>query len=172
MEAEHGSNVFCLAISQDNQRIFSGGNDLQTIIHDTKLQVLNSAKQQRKLQLFCLFSRAKPVDYFLHEKPVYGISLQPGSQNIFATACDDGKLRVFDMRCSVSAETILASKRSPFHSIMFHPIEGRLVASASAKDGPELWDLRNPLTYCMKFLHLFAKCINFLINKVPSPLSQ
>jgi WD repeat-containing protein 22 len=49
MEAEHGSNVFCLAISQDNQRIFSGGNDLQTIIHDTKLQVLNSAKQQRKL---------------------------------------------------------------------------------------------------------------------------
>lgn len=36
MEAEHGSNVFCLAISVDNERIFSGGNDLQTIIHDTK----------------------------------------------------------------------------------------------------------------------------------------
>ncbi|KZS20357.1 Serine/threonine-protein phosphatase [Daphnia magna] len=125
MEAEHGSNVFCLAISVDNERIFSGGNDLQTIIHDTK--------------------SSKPVDYFLHENPVYGVSLQPSSQSVFATACDDGKLRVFDMRCSVSAEIVLASKRSPFHSIMFHPIEGRIVASASAKDGPELWDLRNPL---------------------------
>ena len=90
--------------------------------------------------------RAKPVDYFLHEKPVYGITLQPGNQNIFATACDDGKLRIFDMRSSTSPEIILASKRSPFHSIMFHPNEGRIVASASAKDGPELWDVRNPLT--------------------------
>lgn len=81
---------------------------------------------------FCF--RGKPIDYFLHEKPVYGLSLQPGSQSIFATACDDGKLRVFDMRCSVSEESILASKRSPFHSIMFHPIEGRIVVSASAKD--------------------------------------
>lgn len=47
---------------------------------------------------------------------------------------------------STTAETIIASKRSPFHSLMFHPLEGRIVASASIKDGPELWDLRNPLT--------------------------
>ena len=37
MEAEHGSNVFCLSVSCDNSRVFSGGNDFQTIVHDAKL---------------------------------------------------------------------------------------------------------------------------------------
>lgn len=34
MEAEHGSNIFCLAINPANSRIFSGGNDQRIIIHD------------------------------------------------------------------------------------------------------------------------------------------
>lgn len=35
MHAEHSSNVFCLSFSQDNNQIFSGGNDEQVIIHNT-----------------------------------------------------------------------------------------------------------------------------------------
>lgn len=36
MEAEHGSNVFCLVITNDKERIISGGNDYQVIVHDSK----------------------------------------------------------------------------------------------------------------------------------------
>ena len=35
MEAEHSSNVFCLALNSNSTQIFSGGNDEQVIIHDT-----------------------------------------------------------------------------------------------------------------------------------------
>ena len=42
MEAEHSSNIFCLAINPDNSRIYSGGNDQKIIIHDmhTYLQTI------------------------------------------------------------------------------------------------------------------------------------
>ena len=90
------------------------------------------------------------MDYYLHEKAVYGVSLQPSNANVFATACDDGQLRIFDSRCCTGdgsdESTVLAKKRWPFHSVQFHPSEDRIVASANAKDGPELWDLRSPLT--------------------------
>ena len=36
MNAEHLSNVFCLAMTNDNHRIMSGGNDEQIIIHDSQ----------------------------------------------------------------------------------------------------------------------------------------
>lgn len=37
MEGEHRSNVFCLAVSPDNSKVISGGNDHLAIIHDTNM---------------------------------------------------------------------------------------------------------------------------------------
>lgn len=36
MAAQHLSNIFCLSITPDNSRIYSGGNDDQVIVHDTQ----------------------------------------------------------------------------------------------------------------------------------------
>ena len=36
MDAEHASNIFCLAFSNDRERLYSGGNDEQVIEHDTE----------------------------------------------------------------------------------------------------------------------------------------
>lgn len=33
-----------------------------------------------------------------HEKPIYGISIQPEHDNILATAGDDGRVLIFDIR--------------------------------------------------------------------------
>lgn len=103
--------------------------------------------QKRNSTFYCTIqvnqlssSRAKPLDYFLHEKPIYGLSIQPGNPNVFATSSEDGKVRIFDSRAS--SQDVLASRRSPVHSVMFHPTDGTIVAMASAKDGTELLDLR------------------------------
>lgn len=34
MRTNHGSNIFCLTFDSHNERIFSGGNDDQVLIHD------------------------------------------------------------------------------------------------------------------------------------------
>ncbi len=36
MKTQHNSNIFCLAWDNENQRIFSGGNDHQVIVHDVE----------------------------------------------------------------------------------------------------------------------------------------
>lgn len=122
MEAEHGSNVFCVSIAPERDRIVSGGNDFQVIVHDS--------------------STRKPLDYFLHEKPVYGISIQPLNSNVFATSSEDGKVRIFDTRAA--SQDVLVERRSPIHSVMFNPREPQILAIASAKEGAELLDLRIP----------------------------
>ena len=38
------------------------------------------------------------MDVFLHDDAVYGISVNPENSNVFATACDDGRILVYDMR--------------------------------------------------------------------------
>jgi WD repeat-containing protein 22 len=40
----------------------------------------------------------QPLDYFLHEEPVYGISVHPLNPDLFVTACSDGRLLLYDMR--------------------------------------------------------------------------
>jgi WD repeat-containing protein 22 len=40
----------------------------------------------------------QPLDYFLHEEPVYGLSVHPANADIFVTACSDGRLLLYDMR--------------------------------------------------------------------------
>ena len=38
------------------------------------------------------------VDWFLHEEPVYGLSVQPDRTDTFVTASSDGRLLLYDMR--------------------------------------------------------------------------
>lgn len=154
---------------------------------------------------------------FLHDDAVYGISVNPENSNVFATACDDGRILVYDMReppatgistdvsysftlihvkydfilptctctsmfilhgigtymyswvqmlisgvlhhffssiCNsayllyvfiIAADAIcLASYSSSMHAVMYNPVEARLIATANAKEGLGLWDVRKP----------------------------
>lgn len=38
----------------------------------------------------------------------------------------------------------LANYPSAFHSVMFNPVEPRLLATANSKEGVGLWDIRKP----------------------------
>lgn len=38
----------------------------------------------------------------------------------------------------------LTKVSSPFHSVMFHPIEPRLVVTSNSKEGVATWDVRMP----------------------------
>lgn len=39
----------------------------------------------------------------------------------------------------------LAQYKTPFHSVMFNPVEPRMLATANAKEGVSMWDVRKPL---------------------------
>ncbi|KAF4528141.1 hypothetical protein B566_EDAN011157 [Ephemera danica] len=112
MRAQHISNIFCLGYNSTNTKIFSAGNDDQVIVHDA--------------------ITGDPTDYFLHEQPVYGLSIDPLNDNVFASACDDGQ------------SFCMASYPTAFHGVMFNPMEPRLIATANSKEGVGLWDVRKP----------------------------
>lgn len=96
------------------------------------------------------------VDVFLHEKPVYGLSLDPLNDQIFSSAGEDGRILVFDLRLS-SEVMCVAKYRSPFHAVNFHPMDGSLIITANAKEGAALWDLRKPKKFVFDvfFLEFF-----------------
>ena len=48
--------------------------------------------------MYHLIIRRKPLNYFRHERVVHSIALNYECNSLFATACDDGKIRVFDTR--------------------------------------------------------------------------
>jgi len=132
MEAEHRSNIFCLGFDSDNTRIYSGGNDEQVIVHDMITK--------------------KPLDYFPHEEPVYGLSVHPANHNLFLTACSDGRVLLYDTRQRVGEEPImLAGYSHAFHAVAFNPTEPRLVVTANQKHGIGLWDLRKPGRVVMEY---------------------
>lgn len=78
---------------------------------------------------------------FLHNKPVYGISVDTTNDSIFATAGEEGSIIVFDLRIGSEVLT-LPKSRAPFHAVEFHPLDGNYLVTANGKDGAELWDLR------------------------------
>ncbi len=45
------------------------------------------------------------MDVFLHEEAVYGISVDPINDNVFASACDDGRVVLYDVRAPASEGT-------------------------------------------------------------------
>lgn len=132
MKAQHVSNIFCLGYDNSKTKIFSAGNDDQVIVHDLQTcDVLN---------------------FFLHGKPVYGLSIHPHNDNVFASACDDGRILIYDIRVSGAMETFcLAQYKTPFHSVMFNPVEPRMIATANAKEGVSMWDIRTPLSPMLRY---------------------
>ncbi|KAF7397304.1 hypothetical protein HZH68_008526 [Vespula germanica] len=132
MKAQHVSNIFCLGYDNSKTKIFSAGNDDQVIVHDLQTcDVLN---------------------FFLHEKPVYGLSIHPHNDNVFASACDDGRILIYDIRGAGAMETFcLAQYKTPFHSVMFNPVEPRMLATANAKEGVSMWDVRKPLRPVLRY---------------------
>ncbi|XP_044599118.1 DDB1- and CUL4-associated factor 5 isoform X1 [Cotesia glomerata] len=132
MKAQHNSNIFCLGYDSSNSKIFSGGNDDQVIVHD--------------------LTTGDPLEFFLHEKPVYGLSVHPDDDNIFSSACDDGRVLVYDIRNHSSSESLcLAQYKTPFHSVMFNPVEPRQLATANAEEGVSMWDIRKPLKSLLRY---------------------
>ncbi|XP_065081570.1 uncharacterized protein LOC135704072 [Ochlerotatus camptorhynchus] len=130
MNKQHLSNIFCLGIDGHNSRIFSGGNDDVVIVHDTKTR--------------------ESVDVFLHSKPVYGLSIDPSNDSIFATAGEDGKILIFDLRDG--SDVMCVSRcRSPYHAVMHHPLDAGFIVTANAKEGASLWDLRAPKMPTIRF---------------------
>jgi len=142
MEAEHRSNIFCLGLDHGFTRIYSGGNDDQVIVHDIQTK--------------------QPLDYFLHEEPVYGLSVQPETSDLFVTACSDGRILLFDMRQPPTAEPLMVTGCShPFHAVQFNPVEPRLLATANTKQGISLWDIRRPNHALVKYESRSSMSVRF-----------
>ncbi len=38
------------------------------------------------------------LDVFTHEEAVYGLSVDPVNDSVFASACDDGRILIYDIR--------------------------------------------------------------------------
>lgn len=65
---------------------------------------------------------------------------------MFATAGEDGRVLMFDLRSS--SETMCLAKaratNSPFHAVQYNPLNSNFVATANAKEGAALFDIRVP----------------------------
>lgn len=103
---------------------------------------------------------------FLHEKPVYGLSINPQNDNVFASAGEDGRILIYDIREPTTTgkysslyflhffnifffvePLCLAKYKTAFHAVMFNPIDPRFVATANTEEGIALWDNRKPRQY-------------------------
>ena len=94
----------------------------------------------------------QPLDYFLHEEPVYGLSVHPENPDLFSTACSDGRVLLFDMRQPPSADPLMVAGFShAFHAVQFNPVEPRLLVAANQKLGISLWDIRKPGSVVLKY---------------------
>lgn len=49
----------------------------------------------------------------------------------------------------------LASYVSPMHAVVYNPVEPRIIATANAKEGVGLWDIRRPKSWVLLFYVLF-----------------
>ncbi|XP_076635534.1 uncharacterized protein LOC143348805 isoform X2 [Colletes latitarsis] len=145
MKAQHISNIFCLAYDNSKTKIFSAGNDGQVIVHDLRT--------------------GDVVNFFLHGKPVYGLSVHPHNDNVFASACD-GRVLIYDIRGSSAMETFcLAQDKHVFHSVMFNPMEPKMLATTNAK-GVSMWDVRKPLEPVLRYGNESSaqNCMNVRFN--------
>ncbi|KAK3603057.1 hypothetical protein CHS0354_015750 [Potamilus streckersoni] len=145
LKGEHNSNIFCLAFDNQNKTIFSGGNDKQVISHDIET--------------------GQTKDVFFHEDSVYGLSTDPVNSNVFASACDDGRILIYDTR--LSDPFCLANYTSSMQSVIYNPMEPRLLATANAKEGVGLWDIRRPRSCLLRYGGSFVQqsCMSVRINQ-------
>lgn len=81
---------------------------------------------------------------FKHEEPVYGLSIDPQNDSVFATASENGVILLFDQRTDPADPLIVASVPSSFHAVEFHPTMSNLLVTANSKRGATLYDIRKP----------------------------
>ncbi|KAG0409936.1 hypothetical protein HPB47_012942 [Ixodes persulcatus] len=132
MKGKHNSNIFCLCLDSCNRTVFSAGNDEQVILHDMET--------------------GRTTDVFLHQEAVYGLSVEPTNDSVFASACDDGCILIYDVREPSSTDPLLlVTSSSAFHAVAYNPVEPRLVATANSKEGVALWDVRRPRCCLLRY---------------------
>ncbi|XP_063387051.1 DDB1- and CUL4-associated factor 5 [Cydia fagiglandana] len=124
MKSTHQSNIFCLGITDDSKKIYSGGNDDMVIVHDVESK--------------------RPVEVLSHQRAVCCLSIDPFNDRVVSTAGNDGRLLLFDTRQSVHESLVISRSRKAFHGVMFHPTQKDILVSANARDGVALWDLKSP----------------------------
>lgn len=138
MCTSHRSNIFCLTFDSGVEKIFSGGNDDQVLVHQIESRTLRTA--------------------IPHDKPVYGINIHPQNDNIIATAGEDGRILLFDIREVPNQEVqVVAQENSGFHSVMFNPMKPRYIVTANSEEGIGLWDCRKPKSQLMRYDSLSGK---------------
>jgi len=47
-----------------------------------------------------IFCSGATLDVFLHDEAVYGLSINPANDDVFASASDDGQILIHDLRLS------------------------------------------------------------------------
>ncbi|XP_017026703.1 DDB1- and CUL4-associated factor 5 [Drosophila kikkawai] len=142
MNVKHASNIFCLGFDIQNSYILSGGNDDLVIQHDLVTGTL--------------------LRHFSHDGPVYGLSVDRTSGHLFSVATEHGEILVYDLRAGKSEPLAIAKFKTPFNAVEFHPLNGNFLATANAKRGAMLWDLRH---------HQQALCQYNYIPESPSCMS-
>ena len=40
----------------------------------------------------------RTLNLFMHDDAVYGLAVDPVNDDVFASACDDGKVHIYDLR--------------------------------------------------------------------------
>ncbi|CAH0728522.1 unnamed protein product, partial [Brenthis ino] len=140
MKALHQSNIFCLGITSDSQKIYSGGNDDIVIVHDLESK--------------------RPLEVLRHQKAVCSLSIDPFNECVVSTAGNDGRLLLFDTRQSVHESLVISRSRKAFHGVMFHPQQVGMLVSANARDGVALWDLRSPKHPVIRYVGTNGSCQN------------
>ena len=89
------------------------------------------------------------VDVFLESSPINSLSVQAQQDDVFIAATEDGHIHLYDLRSASSAvehdqpsAVVAESFEGSYHSCAFHPQQTCLVATANAREGIELYDIR------------------------------
>jgi WD40 repeat protein len=89
------------------------------------------------------------VDVFLESSPINCLSIQPQQNDVFIAATEDGHIHLYDLRSAASAVehdqpsiVVAESFDGPYHSCTFNPQQTNFVATANARQGIELYDIR------------------------------
>ncbi|XP_050353809.1 DDB1- and CUL4-associated factor 5 [Nymphalis io] len=146
MKALHQSNIFCLGVTSENQKIYSGGNDDIVIVHDVESK--------------------HPVEVLQHQRAVCSLSIDPFNERVVTTAGNDGRLLLFDTRQSVHESLVISRSRRAFHGVMFHPQQVGILVSANARDGIALWDLRSPKHPVIRYVGNSGSCQNSMSVRI------
>jgi len=52
-----------------------------------------------------MLHRKRTIDVFQHKDAIYGLAVDPINDHVFASACDDGRILIYDIRAPPSEGT-------------------------------------------------------------------